>query len=62
MSDAPTDYRALGFAFLTMGVGITVSLGLTLGPAFFGIGLPFAAMGIVFLARAKPDSAAKGDE
>tara|TARA_B100000678_G_scaffold194836_1_gene163251 strand:- start:418 stop:606 length:189 start_codon:yes stop_codon:yes gene_type:complete len=62
MSDKATDYRALGIAFMTIGVGLTISLGLTLGPAFFGIGLPFLVLGFVFVGRKQADETATGDE
>ncbi|NCP18030.1 MAG: hypothetical protein GW855_02580 [Erythrobacter sp.] len=55
MKDKPTDYRALGIAFITMGVGLTISFGLTIGPAFLGIGLPFLVLGFVFLGRKRAE-------
>lgn len=53
MSDENTqsNNRALGITFLTLGVGMTVSLGATLGAAFFGVGLPFIVLGIIFMSR-----------
>ncbi|MEL7728315.1 hypothetical protein AAG612_02130 [Citromicrobium bathyomarinum] len=62
MSAKQTDNQALGIAYLMMGVGLTISLGLTLDPAFLGTGLPFIVLGIVFLSKSKADAAEEGDK
>jgi hypothetical protein len=54
--------RTLGLTFLILGVGMTISLATTLGPAFLGIGLPFLVLGVVFLNRSKAESAAREGE
>ena len=51
-----TDYSALGVSFLTMGVGLAISLGVAIDPVFLMLGLPFAGLGIVFLARGRSES------
>ena len=60
MSDKQTNNQALGIAFLMMGVGLSISLGLTLDPAFLGAGLPFV-VGIVFLSKSKAGAVGEGD-
>ncbi len=54
-----TNYRILGFTFIMLGIGLTASLGIALGPAFIGIGLPFVVLGVVFLAK---DNETDGEE
>jgi len=49
--------RALGISFLTIGIALTVSFALTLGPAFFGLGLPFVGLGLICLGRKRADNA-----
>ncbi|KPM25344.1 hypothetical protein AAG593_06865 [Citromicrobium bathyomarinum] len=61
MSDKQTNNQALGIAFLMMGVGLSISLGLTLDPAFLGAGLPFVVVGIVFLSKSKAGAVGEGD-
>ncbi|MBD58768.1 MAG: hypothetical protein CL808_01415 [Citromicrobium sp.] len=58
----PTDYQALGMAFLTMGIGLTISLGIVLSPAFLGTGVPFIVLGLIFMTRKPSDEAAEGDD
>ncbi len=48
-----TNYRGLGMAFMAMGVSLSVSFALTLGPAFMGIGVAFFVLGLVFLNKDK---------
>ncbi len=62
MTEKKTDYRTLGISFLVIGIGVTVSLSTTLGPAFLGIGLPFVILGIIFMSRSNTDASAEGDE
>ena len=61
MSEAkPTDSKALGLIFCILGVGMTVSMGVSLGPAFIGIGLPFLVLGIIFMLKSsKADESAE---
>jgi len=40
-----TEYQALGMMFILLGFSLTMSLGVILDPAFFGVGLPFAFVG-----------------
>lgn len=54
-----TDNQTLGFTFLVVGVGLTISMATTLGVAFLGIGLPFVVLGILFLSRAKTNGDAE---
>jgi hypothetical protein len=55
MSDKQADpndgKRALGIAFMVLGLSLCVTFGVTLGPAFIGIGLPFAALGFIFFPK-----------
>ena len=44
-------YKALGIAFISMGVSLGVVFGLTLGWVFAPIGLTFAALGLIFLSQ-----------
>lgn len=57
MSGQSSNNRALGISFLTIGIALTVSFALTLGPAFFGLGLPFMGLGLIFLGRKRADNA-----
>ncbi len=47
--------QTLGVVFMTLGVGMMVSMGSTLGVAFIGTGLPFLVLGIIFMNRKEGD-------
>lgn len=47
--------RALGITFMVLGVSLCVTFGVTLGPAFIGIGLPFAVLGFIFMPKSVAD-------
>ncbi|WP_051698983.1 hypothetical protein [Erythrobacter longus] len=53
--------RALAITFLVLGLSLCVTFGLTLGPAFIGIGLPFAVLGFIFLPKADEGQKSGGD-
>ena len=55
MSDKSTGRNPLGISFLVLGVAMTATFGLTLGPAFFGVGVPFIVLGIIFMDRKQAD-------
>ena len=60
--EQPTNNRAVGIAFLVIGVAFTTSMAATQGPAFIGIGLPFIIIGLVFMGRSKTDGTTGGDD
>jgi len=66
MSDKPANTasgnRALGISFLVLGMCTCVVFGLTFGPAFIGIGLPFAALGVIFLPKSGEGQQNEGDQ
>ena len=47
--DKSTDYKALGFMFMTLGVSMSVTFWLSFGPLFALSGLAFVLAGFVFL-------------
>lgn len=47
--------QTLGVVFMTIGAGMMISMGLTLGVAFIGTGLPFLVLGIIFMNRKEGD-------
>lgn len=49
MAQKKTDNKAVGITFLIAGVGMAVSLGLTVGWIFAGAGAGLAIVGLVFL-------------
>ncbi|MEL6486814.1 MAG: hypothetical protein AAFQ13_06690 [Pseudomonadota bacterium] len=51
--DKDTDYKALGIAFMVLGVSMATTFGITLGWAFAPIGLTFFVLGIVYLSKAE---------
>lgn len=54
--------RSIGIAFIILGIGMTASFGLTLGPAFLGLGAPFIVLGIIFMGRKQAPETAEGDK
>ncbi|MBB3032788.1 hypothetical protein [Alteriqipengyuania lutimaris] len=60
MSAESGNKTALGIAFLTIGIALAVSFALTLGPAFFGLGLPCMGLGLIFMSRKRADDADEG--
>jgi len=66
MSDTQADKiagkRALAITFLVLGLSLCVTFGLTLGPAFIGIGLPFAVLGFIFLPKSGEGQKIEGDQ
>jgi hypothetical protein len=56
-----SNYRVLGIVFVMVGVLIAISLGVAIGPAFIGTGLPLAVVGIVFLAKSGGNATEDGD-
>lgn len=62
MSEQPTGPNPLGISFLVLGIGMTVTFGLTLGPAFLALGAPFIVLGIIFMGRKQADETAEGDK
>ena len=54
------NHRALGMAFMVIGVSLSVTFALTLGPAFMGIGAAFFALGLVFLNKGKDGGQSDG--
>ncbi|MEM6494091.1 MAG: hypothetical protein AAF650_06890 [Pseudomonadota bacterium] len=51
----PTDYRALGITFMTLGVSMGVVFGVTLGWMFAPVGLAFFALGLTYLSKVEKD-------
>ena len=51
MATQKTDNKTLGITFLTAGVGVVVSLGLTVGWVFAPAGAALAIVGLVFLTK-----------
>mgnify|MGYP000695830389 CR=1 FL=1 len=62
MSEQPIGRNPLGITFLVLGLAMTVTFSLTLGPAFIGLGAPFIVLGIIFMGRKQADEAAEGDK
>lgn len=60
MSEKPTGLNPLGISFLVLGVAMTVTFGLTLGPAFIGLGAPFIVLGIIFMGRKQAGEPTEG--
>lgn len=50
-----SDYRTLGITFLIAGVGLAVSLGVTLGPVFMPAGAALIIIGLTFLTKTKAE-------
>ncbi|MEQ8412595.1 MAG: hypothetical protein RIC51_10370 [Erythrobacter sp.] len=51
MGDKTNTNPAFGIVFLMMGISMTITFGLLFGPAFIGIGLPFAVLGFIFMGK-----------
>ncbi len=62
MTKQKSNFRVLGLSFIAVGIGLTVSLSIPLGPAFMGIGLPFVVLGIIFLGRGNGAAETEGAE
>ena len=55
-----TNHRALGLVFMAVGVSLSITFALTLGPAFMGIGAAFFVLGVVFLNKGKDEDGSDG--
>ena len=50
-----TDNRTLGITFLIAGFGLSISLGMTVGPVFIPAGAALVVVGLTFLNKAKAE-------
>ena len=59
--NAPAKGRPLAIAFMILGASLCVAFGVSLGPAFMGLGAPFFVLGLIFMTNKKSKDAG-GDE
>ena len=62
MSDKPVGPNPLGIAFVVLGAAMTIAFGLSLGPAFLGLGVPFVVLGIIFMGRKQANEPTERDK
>ncbi len=51
--DKKSSINPFGLVLLIVGIGLSVSLGVTKGAAFIGIGLPLALIGLLMLKKSR---------